>query len=162
MNPYSLFLLKFAYALKRCSREVVPFVFSTKLIDISQALNAKSWPEVLERLSDTITGWYGGTRIGASLREFNQLFGVKLLARHTAVIILSDGWDTEAPDGLVNELQKIKGKIRQLIWLNPLLGLPGYEPVTRGMSAALPYIDVFAPAHNLNSLLQLERHLKVA
>jgi uncharacterized protein len=162
MNPYSLFLLKFAYALKRCSREVVSFVFSTKLIDIREALNAKSWPGVLERLSGTITGWYGGTKIGASLREFNQLFAAKLLARHTAVIILSDGWDTEAPDALVNELRKIKGKIRQLIWLNPLLGLPGYEPVTRGMSAAMPYIDVFAAAHNLNSLLQLERHLKVA
>ena len=162
MNPYSLFLLRFAYALKRCAREVSAFVFSTTLLDISTVLNARSWPDVLEMLSEMTTGWRGGTRIGGSLRSFNEQFGPRLLSRNTAVIILSDGWDTDAPDALASELLKIKSKSRQLIWLNPLLGVPGYEPVTRGMSAALPYIDVFAPAHNLESLLQLERHLKVA
>jgi uncharacterized protein with von Willebrand factor type A (vWA) domain len=162
MNPYSLFLLRFAYALKRCAREVSAFVFSTTLLDISAVLNAKSWPNVLEMLSEMTTGWRGGTRIGGSLRSFNEHFGPKLLSRNTAVIILSDGWDTDAPGALASELLKIKSKSKQLIWLNPLLGVPGYEPVTRGMSAALPYIDVFAPAHNLESLLQLERHLKVA
>jgi uncharacterized protein with von Willebrand factor type A (vWA) domain len=162
MNRYSLFLLKFAYALKQCAREVSAFVFSTTLMDISETLNAKSWSNVLGKLSEMTTGWYGGTKIGGSLRSFNERFGTKLLSRDTAVIILSDGWDTEAPETLVNELRTIKSKVQQLIWLNPLLGLPGYEPITRGMSAALPYIDVFAPAHNLESLLQLERHLKVA
>ena len=162
MNRYSLFLLKFAYALRQCAREVSAFIFSTTLTDIGGILNARSWPGVLEKLSEMTTGWYGGTKIGGSLRSFNERFGAKLLSRNTAVIVLSDGWDTEAPEMLVNELRMIKSKVRQLIWLNPLLGLPGYEPVTRGMSAALPYIDVFAPAHNLESLLQLERHLKVA
>jgi uncharacterized protein with von Willebrand factor type A (vWA) domain len=162
MNPYSLFLLRFAYALKRCAREVSAFVFSTALLDISAVLNAKSWPNVLELLSEMTTGWRGGTRIGCSLRSFNEQFGARLLSRNTAVIVLSDGWDTDAPAALASELMKIKCKSRQLIWLNPLLGVPGYEPVTRGMSAALPYIDVFAPAHNLESLLQLERHIKVA
>jgi uncharacterized protein with von Willebrand factor type A (vWA) domain len=162
MNPYSLFLLRFAYVLKRCAREVSAFVFSTALLDISAALNAKSWPNVLEMLSEMTTGWRGGTRIGGSLRSFNEQFGARLLSRNTGVIILSDGWDTDAPGALASELRKIKSKSKQLIWLNPLLGVPGYEPVTRGMSAALPYIDVFAPAHNLESLLQLERHLKVA
>ncbi|HYZ72387.1 MAG TPA: VWA domain-containing protein, partial [Chthoniobacterales bacterium] len=162
MNPYSLFLLKFAYALKQCAREVSAFIFSTRLIDIGGVLNAKSWPDAMEKLSGMTTGWYGGTKIGGSLQSFNERFGVKLLSKNSVIIILSDGWDTESPDALVNELQKIKNKSKQLIWLNPLLGLPGYEPVTRGMSAALPYIDVFAPAHNLESLLHLERHLKVA
>lgn len=162
MNPYSLFLLKFAYALKQCSREVSAFIFSTRLIDIGGVLVAKSWPDAVEKLSGMTTGWYGGTKIGGSLQSFNERFGVRLLSKDTAIIILSDGWDTETPDALVNELRKIKNKSKQLIWLNPLLGLPGYEPATRGMSAALPYIDVFAPAHNLESLLQLERHLKVA
>jgi len=162
MNPYSLFLLKFAYALKQCSREVSAFIFSTRLIDIGGVLVAKSWPDAVEKLSKMTTGWYGGTKIGGSLQSFNERFGVRLLSKDTAIIILSDGWDTETPDALVNELRKIKNKSKQLIWLNPLLGLPGYEPATRGMSAALPYIDVFAPAHNLESLLQLERHLKVA
>jgi uncharacterized protein with von Willebrand factor type A (vWA) domain len=162
MNPYSLFLLRFAYALKRCAREVSAFVFSTALLDISAVLNARSWPNVLELLSEMTTGWRGGTRIGGSLRSFNEHFGARLLSRNTAVIILSDGWDTDGPGALASELLEIKSKSRQLIWLNPLLGVPGYEPVTRGMNAALPYIDVFAPAHNLESLLQLERHLKVA
>ena len=162
MNRYSLFLLKFAYALRQCAREVSAFVFSTTLMDIGGALNAKSWSNLLEKLSQMTTGWYGGTKIGGSLRSFNQRFGTKLLSRNTAVIILSDGWDTEEPETLVHELRTIKSKVWQLIWLNPLLGLPGYEPVTRGMSAALPYIDVFAAAHNLESLLQLERYLKVA
>jgi hypothetical protein len=162
MNPYSVFLLKFAYALKRRARDISAFVFSTILVDVDEALNAKCWPDVLERLSGMTTGWRGGTKIGGSLRAFNELFGARLLSRNTVVIILSDGWDTETPDALVSELRKIKSKVKQLIWLNPLLGLPGYEPVTRGMSAALAYVDVFAPAHNLESLLQLERHLKVA
>ena len=75
------------------------------------------------------------------------------------MIILSDGWDTGEPGALAAELRNIKQRVRKLIWLNPLLGLEHYEPVTRGMSAALPYIDAFAPAHNLQSLLELERHL---
>jgi uncharacterized protein len=162
MSPYSLFLLKFAYALRQCAREVSAFIFSTRLIDISAVLNARSWSDAIEKLSEMTTGWNGGTKIGGSLQLFNQRFGAKLLSKKSAIIILSDGWDTEAPAALVNELREIKNKSKQLIWLNPLLGLPGYEPVTRGMSAALPYIDVFAPAHNLESLLQLERHLKVA
>ena len=162
MNPYSLFLLKFAYALKQCAQDVSAFVFSTRLIDIGRVLNTKSWPAAMEKLSEMITGWYGGTKIGGSLQFFNERFGARLLSRNSVVIILSDGWDTETSDALVNELRKIKTRIKQLIWLNPLLGLPGYEPVTRGMSSALPYIDVFAPAHNLESLLHLERYLKVA
>jgi uncharacterized protein len=162
MNPYSLFLLKFAYALKQCAREVSAFIFSTRLIDIGEVLNAKSWLDGMAKLSEMTTGWYGGTKIGRCLQSFNEHFGARLLSKNTAVIILSDGWDTEAADAFANELRKIKSKSKQLIWLNPLLGLPGYEPVTRGMSAALPYIDVFAPAHNLESLLQLERYLKMA
>jgi uncharacterized protein len=162
MNPYSLFLLKFAYALRQCAREVSAFIFSTRLTDISAVLNAKSWSDATEKLSEMTIGWNGGTKIGGSLRLFNERFGARLLSKNSAIIVLSDGWDTEAPAALANELRKIKNRSKQLIWLNPLLGLPGYEPVTRGMSAALPYIDVFAPAHNLESLLQLERHLKVA
>jgi uncharacterized protein with von Willebrand factor type A (vWA) domain len=75
------------------------------------------------------------------------------------VVILSDGWDTEEPEVVGAELRKIRQRVSKLVWLNPLLGLEQYEPVTRGMKAALPYIDVFAPAHNLKSLLDLEKHL---
>ena len=111
------------------------------------------------QLGELVAGWSGGTRIGASLQEFNLRYARGLLTPQTAVIILSDGWDTGAPELLVAELQSLRARIARLIWLNPLLGLPGYEPVTRAMSAALPLIDVFSSAHNLESLLDLEHHV---
>jgi len=162
MNPYSLFLFKFVYVLRRHFREVTSFIFSTNLVAVSEVLRAQHLAGALKILSRMTTGWSGGTRIGGSLEDFNRLYAGKLLSPNTALIILSDGWDTGGPEVLVTELQKIKRRISKLIWLNPLLGLEEYEPVTRGMSAALPYIDVFAPAHNLESLLELERHLMVA
>ncbi|HZC36147.1 MAG TPA: VWA domain-containing protein, partial [Chthoniobacterales bacterium] len=159
MNPYSAFLLKFTYVLKRYFREVVSFIFSTSLIEISEILKAQRWSDALRVLSQMTTGWSGGTRIGGSLKEFNRHYSGKLLSPETVLLILSDGWDTEGPETLITELRKIKRRIGKLIWLNPLLGQEGYEPVTRAMNAALPYIDVFASAHNLESLLELERHL---
>jgi uncharacterized protein len=160
MNLYSLFLLKFAYALGRRSKEVLTFVFSTNLVAVSNVLRAQRLSGALETLSLTTTGWSGGTKIGSSLQEFNRLHAGKLLTRKTVFIILSDGWDTGTPEVLVAELCKIRRRVSKLIWLNPRLGLEDYEPITRGMSAAQPYIDVFAPAHNLESLLELEKHLR--
>ncbi|MBV8175244.1 MAG: VWA domain-containing protein [Verrucomicrobia bacterium] len=159
MNLYSFFLLKFAYVLGRAPREVETFIFSTSLVAVSSLLRTTRLSDALERLSQSTTGWSGGTKIGGSLEEFNRLYARRLLSGDTIFIILSDGWDTGAPDVLAAELSKIKRRVSRLIWLNPLLGLEEYEPVTRGMTAARPYIDVFAPAHNLESLLALERHL---
>jgi len=160
MNLYSLFLLRFAHALASRSRKVDAFIFSTCLVEITGLLRARRLVSTLEALSETTAGWSGGTRIGASLLEFNRTYGKKLLSRRTHLIILSDGWDTGEPELLSDELRAIKRRVRRLIWLNPLLGLQDYEPVTRGMQAALPYIDVFAPAHNLDSLLDLESQLR--
>jgi len=160
MNLYSFFLLKFAYALGKHSKEVASFIFSTDLVAVSKVLGFRRLSSALEALSLATTGWSGGTKIGGSLQEFNRLYAGKLLSRNTVFIILSDGWDTGTPEVLVAELRKIKRRVSKLIWLNPLLGIEDYEPVTRGMSAARPYIDVFAPAHNLESLLELERHLR--
>ena len=161
MNLYSFFLLKFAYALGRHSKGgVASFIFSTNLVAVTKVLNAQRLSGALETLSLKTTGWSGGTKIGGSLQEFNRLYAGQLLSRNTFFIILSDGWDTGTPEVLVAELKKIKRRVSKLIWLNPLLGLEEYQPVTRGMSAARPYIDVFAPAHNLESLLELERHLR--
>jgi uncharacterized protein with von Willebrand factor type A (vWA) domain len=159
MNPYSLFLLRFAYALQKHFQRVHTFLFSTQLVDITAALKAPRLSEALVALSREDAGWSGGTKIGDSLGEFLRLHGRKLLSRDTLLMILSDGWDTGEPDVLAGELAAARRRVGKLIWLNPLLGLEGYEPITRGMSAALPFIDVFAPAHNLESLLALERHL---
>ncbi len=159
MNPYSLFLVRFAYVLQKYFKHVDTFLFSTQLTDITAALRKRQLREALQALSQETAGWSGGTMIGESLREFRTHYG-RLLSRDTLFIILSDGWDTGEPKKLAAELSAIKRRTKKVIWLNPLLGLEGYQPLTRGMSVALPHIDVFAPAHNVASLLELERHLQ--
>ncbi len=159
MNPYSLFLVHFAYALQKYFKRVDTFLFSTRLTDITAALRTRNLSDALEAVSEEAADWSGGTRIGESLREFAFAHG-SLLSRNTLFLVLSDGWDTGEPAVLATELSEIKRRVRKVIWLNPLLGMEGYEPVTRGMSAALPHIDVFAPAHNLQSLLELEGYLR--
>jgi len=160
MSAYSLYLLTFVYALEKHSRELEAFVFSTDLVEITKALRAKRLSDALKALSETTAGWSGGTRIGDSLRSFNRLRARKSLSPGTFLVILSDGWDTGEPKLLAAELGRMKQRVSKLIWLNPLLGLDHYEPITRGMRAARPHIDVFAPAHNLQSLLDLERYLR--
>jgi len=159
MNFYSLFLMRFAYALQTHFQRVDTFLFSTNVVEISDLLRTRHLPEALRRLSQRTTGWSGGTKIGESLREFNQLYGRKLLSRDTVFMVLSDGWDTGEPEVLAAQLRAAKRRAQRILWLNPLLGLKDYQPITRGMAAALPYVDVFAPAHNLESLLALEKHL---
>jgi uncharacterized protein len=159
MSPYSLFLVKFLYALQKHFRDVDTFLFSTGLVEITNLFRAPRLQDALQALSQQPAGWSGGTSIGGSLREFNQLHRRKLRSSETLFVILSDGWDTGDPDVLAAELGAVKRRVRRLIWLNPLLGLKDYQPITSGMSAALPHVDVFAPAHNLESLLALERHL---
>lgn len=159
MNSYSLFLMRFAYALQSCFKHVDTFLFSTDVTAISDLLRSRHLPEALRALSQRPAGWSGGTKIGESLRQFNDLHGRKLLSRETVFIVLSDGWDTGEPEFLARQMRTIKRRVKSMVWLNPLLGLKEYQPLTRGMAAALPYVDVFAPAHNLESLLALERHL---
>lgn len=159
MNAYSLFLVRFAYALQKHFRRVHTFLFSTQLMEITSLLRTRDLPEALVALSHEPAGWSGGTKIGESLGFFNHLYGRKLLSRDTLVMILSDGWDTGDPEVVARELNTMRRQSRQIVWLNPLLGMEDYQPLTRGMAAALPFIDVFAAAHNLESLLELEHHL---
>jgi uncharacterized protein len=159
MNSYSLFLVRFAFALQKYFKSVNTFLFSTNVVEITDLLRTRDLPDALRGLSERAAGWAGGTKIGGSLGEFNRQHGRTLLSPSTVFIILSDGWDTGEPELLARELRDTRRRVRQLIWLNPLLGLEEYLPVTRGMSAALPHVDVFAAAHNLESLLALERYL---
>lgn len=159
MSLYSVFLVKFLYALQKHFRHVDTFLFSTGLTEITNLFRARRLPDALQALSQQPAGWSGGTKIGGSLREFNQLHRSKLRSGDTLFIILSDGWDTGESGILSAELSALKRRVRRLIWLNPLLGLKDYQPITSGMSAALSHIDVFASAHNLESLLALENHL---
>jgi uncharacterized protein with von Willebrand factor type A (vWA) domain len=159
MNPYSIFFVRLAYALQKYFKLVDTFLFSTQLTEITSALRARQLRDALESLAGHAAGWSGGTKIGESLQQLTKLRGRRLLSRDTVFMVLSDGWETGDPAVLAEELSAIKRRVRKLIWLNPLLGMADYQPITRGMSAALPYIDVFAPAHNLESLLNLEAHL---
>jgi uncharacterized protein len=159
MDIYSRLLLQFVYALQNNLAQVETFVFSTALARITGQLKNKAYKRALESLKQT-RGWSGGTLIGPSLYAFNSGWP-KLVDNRTIVIILSDGWDTAEPEELSASLAILKKRARKLIWLNPLLGSADYRPLTRGMQAALPFIDVFAPLHNLPSLCALERHLAV-
>ena len=159
MNLYSVFLVRFAYALQKRFKRVDTFLFSTSVVEVSDLLRAGKLCDALRGISEIAPEWSGGTKIGGSLHEFNQRYAHGVLSRNTLFVVLSDGWDTGEPEALATQLGSIRRRVRKLLWLNPLLGLKDYQPITRGMSAALPYIDVFAPAHNLESLLALERYL---
>jgi len=158
MDIYSRILLQFIYGLQNSFARVETFVFSTSLERITAHLKQKNYGQALERLSSNVRGWSGGTLIGASLAAFNSAW-LKLVDRRTIVIIMSDGWDTGEPAELAAAMAQLKKRAGRLIWLNPLLGSPDYQPLVRGMQAALPSIDVLAPLHNLASLKALERHL---
>ena len=158
MDIYSRLLLQFVYGLQNSFAKVESFVFATSLARITGDLKNKTYKRALDRLSANVRGWSGGTRIGASLSMFNDQW-LRRIDKRTVVIILSDGWDTGEPEKLASALSLLKHRAGRLIWLNPLLGSADYAPVTRGMQAALPFINVFAPAHDLASLRALEPHL---
>jgi len=159
MDLYSRFLLQFLYALQNVFGRVETFTFATRLTRVSDLLRGPSYKGALRRLTE-VRDWSGGTRIGESIREFNQTWG-RLVDRRTIVVLLSDGWDTGEPDVLAQEMLTLKRRAARVIWLNPLLGNPSYEPLTRGMAVALPLVDHFAAAHNLSSLRDLAAHLRV-
>ena len=158
MDIYSRLLLQFVYGLQNSFAKVESFVFATSLSRITGELKNKTYRRALDRLSASVQGWSGGTRIGASLETFNRQW-LRRIDKRTIVIILSDGWDTGEPEQLVSSLAQLKTRAGRLVWLNPLLGSSTYEPLTRGMLSALPFIHVFAPAHDLASLRALEPHL---
>jgi uncharacterized protein with von Willebrand factor type A (vWA) domain len=158
MDTYSHLLLQFVYGLQNSFARVESFVFATSLARITGHLKNKIYDHALERLAAKVRGWSGGTRIGECLAAFNADW-LQRIDKRTVVIILSDGWDTGEPELLGRMLALLQRRAGRVIWLNPLLGSLTYEPLTRGMQAALPFIDVFAPAHDLASLRALEPHL---
>ena len=159
MELYSRFLIQFAFAFQQVFRRIDTFVFSTQLTQITDILRGSDFGKSLESLSEKVTHWSGGTRIGESLDTFVKDFGKKKLSSRTVVIIISDGWDTGDTAVLEKNMRHIHQKAHRVIWLNPLAGNPNFEPSTAAMSAAMPFVDVFAAAHNAESLRQLYRFL---
>jgi len=159
MDLYSRFLIQFIYALQHALGQVETLVFSTSLTRITEAMSEDDLRQALDEVAKQVPDWSGGTKIGASLRVFLNRYGGAMLTPRTVVIVISDGWDTGDIEVLERAMVELQRRAGRVIWLNPLLGSPGYEPICQGMRAALPYVDIFASAHNLESLRQLERHL---
>ena len=160
MDKYSFFLLRFVFALRENFRQLEAFIFSTKLVRITGAVLENQLEYATALLSRQVDNWSSGTKIGKCLEEFNERYGKRILNGSPTMIILSDGLDTGDPEILRNELKKIHGKTRKIVWLNPLIGMKDYQPIQKGMEAAIPCIDDFRAAHNLESLLELENILR--
>lgn len=158
MSMYSLLFLRFARGILGAFRDADAFACHTRLVPISEALRQPDRRRLAENLALISQGFAGGTRIGASLGTLVDDYGQRL-NRRTVLIIISDGLDTGEPDELACQLERLQQRCRRVVWLNPLLGRPGYEPKTGALLAALPHIDLFAPAHNLESLAALESEL---
>lgn len=159
MDVYTEFLVQFVYGLQQELRGVSTFVFSTRLYEVTPMLRVRSFEEALRLLQQHVEAWSGGTQIGAAIADFNRRFARERVHRNTIVLVLSDGWDRGDAGRLGREMAVLRRRARRLIWLNPLLGQDGYQPLTRGMAAALPHCDDFMPVHNLDSLERLGRHL---
>jgi uncharacterized protein with von Willebrand factor type A (vWA) domain len=160
MDCYSRFLIQFMYGLQNELWGVETFVFSTSLSRITHLIRTKDIINALEKISGSILGWSGGTNIGRSLHTFNRSFAPSMLTHRTVVVIISDGWDRGDVSVLEREMQDLKRRAKKIIWLNPLLASENYEPLCKGMQAALPYLDMFLSVHNVNSLVSLGRTLQ--
>ena len=160
MDCYSRFLIQFMYGLQNELWGVETFVFSTSLSRITHLIRTKDIANALEKISGSILGWSGGTNIGRSLHTFNRNFAPSMVTHRTVVVIISDGWDRGDVSLLEREMQDLKRRCKKIIWLNPLLASENYEPLCKGMQAALPYLDLFLSVHNVNSLITLGRTLQ--
>ncbi len=160
MDCYSRFLIQFMYGLQNELWGVETFVFSTSLSRITHLIRTRDIGSALDRISSSVLGWSGGTNIGRSLYTFNRDFAPSLVTHRTVVVIISDGWDRGDVTLLEHEMKTLRRRSHKIIWLNPLLASENYEPLCKGMQAALPHIDLFLSVHNLNSLVYLGRTLQ--
>jgi uncharacterized protein with von Willebrand factor type A (vWA) domain len=156
MERHSRLLLRFIQALSATSEvRTESFVFGTRLTRVTRLLRDRNRDRALTRVADTVTDWAGGTRIGESFREFNLRWARRTLRSSGVVIVVSDGWDRGDPALVATETARLRRQCHRLIWLNPLAGTPGYQPLAAGMRAAYPYIDDFLPAGTVASLERL-------
>lgn len=160
MSLYSRLLLHFVHTVSNGLQNVETFLFGTRLTRITRHLARRDVDDAIAHVTRSVKDWSGGTRIGDSLRTFNRQWARRVLGRGAVVLIISDGWDRGDVKVLAEEMARLHRNCHRLIWLNPLLGHEDYRPVTAGMRAALPYIDAFLPANNLDSLFALGRALE--
>jgi uncharacterized protein with von Willebrand factor type A (vWA) domain len=159
MERYSRLLLHFAHAVTRRHQRVEAFLFSTQLTRITRQLRAPRADHALAAVSRSVPDWSGGTRIGGAVREFHRRWGRRILNGGPVVLLISDGWDRGDPEELRDQIARLQRSCHRLVWLNPLLGTADYAPLTRGLEAALPFVDDFLPARTLTNLADLAIHL---
>ncbi len=155
MNPYARMFLHFLHAITNDRDRVSVFVFGTRLTNITRQLRHRDVDVAMAKVADVIRDWSGGTRIGACLREFNWRWGRRMLGQNACVLLVSDGLDREAGEGLGAEMQRLHKSCKELVWLNPLLRYEKFEARPAGVRAMLPHVDRFLPVHNLKSLIDL-------
>jgi len=160
MNPYARMFLHFLHALTNDRDRVHTFVFGTRLTNVTRQLRHRDVDVAMARVADAIKDWSGGTRIGASLREFNFKWARRVLGQNACVLLVSDGLDREAGEGLAEEMERLSKSCRFLVWLNPLLRYDKFEAKPAGVRAMLPHVDLFLPVHNLKSLVDLAHTLR--
>ncbi len=159
MERYTRLLLHFIHTIAGDLGRVEAFLFATRITRITRYLDYRSIDQAVSEVSRAVPDWAGGTRIGEAIKTFNYAWARRTLGSGPVVLIISDGWDRGEPELLSREMARLRRSCHRLIWLNPLLGSPRYQPLTRGIQAVLPHIDDFLPVHNLNSLESLARHL---
>ncbi len=159
MNPYARMFLHFLHALTNDRDRVHTFVFGTRLTNVTRQLRHRDVDVAMTRVADAIKDWSGGTRIGVCLRDFNWRWARRLLGQNACVLLVSDGLDREAGEGLGGEMERLSKSSRYLVWLNPLLRYDKFEAKPAGVRAMLPHVDLFLPVHNLKSLVDLARTL---
>ena len=155
MSRYSRMFLHFMHAVTNDRDRVYTFVFGTRLTNITRHLRQKDVDIALARVSDAVEDWSGGTRIGACIKDFNNHWSRRVLSQGAVLVMISDGLDRDAGEGIDAEMERLHKSCRRLIWLNPLLRYDGFEPKSRGVRAMLPHVDDFRTVHNLNSLADL-------
>jgi uncharacterized protein len=160
MEVYARLLVHFAHALSRRHRRVEAFLFATRVTRITRQLRASRIDEAVRSVSKAVPDWSGGTRIGASLEEFQRRWGRRALARAPVVLLVSDGWDRGEADVLEAAVARLHRSSHRLIWLNPLIGTQDYQPLTRGLVAALPHVDDFLPVRSLRDIADLAAALE--
>jgi uncharacterized protein len=155
MSAYARMLLHFLHAITNDRDRVHTFLFGTRLTNVSRHMAHRDPDDAVARVSGAVEDWSGGTRIGATLREFNRYWSRRVLGQGAMVLLISDGLDRDGGEGLDAEMRRLHHSCRRLIWLNPLLRYEAFEPKSAGIRAMLPHVDDFRPVHNLDSLAAL-------
>jgi uncharacterized protein with von Willebrand factor type A (vWA) domain len=160
MERYTRILLHFAHGVGQRDRRLEVFLFSTGLTRVTRQIRTRRIDDALAAVSGAVSDWSGGTRIGHALQQFHQRWARRVMREGPVVLLISDGWDRGDPAVMRAQVARLQRSCHRLIWLNPLIGTAGYEPLTRGLQAALPFVDDFLAVRTLSDLGDLAAHLE--